>query len=337
MDNPWGSPWAADDSRSSANDLPTAGTSGSTLPTLDRLPSPARLAAVQGFGSSATTINDDEDGGWGSSLNDGGWGGAEDAVSGRWGASTSSARASAASGSDDADAAPPVAELEFEPSSVPTPASFAQSIQDGEDDIDSVDGEEGFASAAVSPLFITPATATPVPTASPPAEPSPFASSPPPPSAPLPSDSPILSKPLSPSFPSADPPDAFASSDSFDDFAPFSSPPTLASSTLAGAGAEDDPWAATAAVGNDDDDGWGSSTVLRADAGDGDVPWSVEPPVDEGAEAASPKIVEDEWAEARRRAAIRAQRAVRPVRARTPPHAPVADGSPSDRARSRAR
>lgn len=307
MDNPWGSPWAADDSPTTSTAAgPRAGgtSSSSPLPTLARLPSPDGLVSSEGFGQSgglADNAGEDDGGGWGASLNDGGWGGAEDAVSGGWSdASSSSARASSSVDGDEARRTE--AELALELSPVASPPPPEHPVDDDDDGF----GGEITSTSVVSPVPLTPATASP-----PAEEASPFASLPPPP------ESPDFSRPTSLAFPSAEPDSAFATSDSFDDFAPFSSPPAIASAALA-ADSDDDPWGTARAfdgpTGPDDDDdadAWGSSAVLPADAGESDVPWSVEPSAEERSEAAQPvEIVEDEWATARRRAAIRAQRAV---------------------------
>lgn len=174
-------------------------------------------------------------------------------------------------------------ELQFEelpPSPPPPPDLPAGKDLDEYDDGD----------LSASSVDLTPALSTPVHPASPPAEPSPFAS--PPPSA----------QPSSPGFPT---------SDSFDDFAPFSTPPVLGST-------EDDPWGATATFHDDEDgedDAWGKSAIKGDATDDADLAWT-SGRAERGEEEEEVRVKrsdpeEDEWAEARRRAAIRAQRAVR--------------------------
>lgn len=282
MDNPWGSPWASDEPTAEASPAATLPAGGAPASLDDAaLPSPGALPAPSFASTTASAV----DNGWGGSLNDGGWGGAEDLEREGWGAPAAAPAATPAASSSDEEDGTTEAELDFEPSPAPTPAPPPVSDEGQDDDDDA---------SADSPVDLTPAVTTPDRTATPPVEPSPFASPP-------------------PSPPAGSPP-AFPTSDSFNDFAPFSSPPALASSALAGA-ADDDPWGATASFddGGDDDRGaWGSAAPVRADVDDDDaVPWKAESDSREREAAPLASQEEDEWAEARRRAAIRAQRAVR--------------------------
>lgn len=257
-------------------------------PTPPPLASPARTASPLPKLSppkGLKTFDSADDGGWGGSLEDGGWGTSVDVGPPRgWDSSSAKDEPEEEQAPEEEDTT--TDELHFEelPPSPPPPDLPAEQGHDNDDNDDL---------SASSSVDLTPALSTPVRPASPPAEPSPFASPPP------------CAQPSSPGFPT---------SDSFDDFAPFSTPPILGST-------EDDPWGATATFddGNDgEDDAWGTTSAIKGDATDdadlADLAWTsgrAEREEEEEVRVKKSDPEEDEWAEARRRAIIRAQRAVR--------------------------